>query len=209
MSRYRAERCDPAARRVLAAAAREATARGDDSVATEHLLLALAGADPVTAALLEAARAGHAQLGQALSGRWSRRSGDDGQQLAALGVDLAQIRARAEQSFGAEALTYAAARARPPRPRRPLWSWISCSKPLPRRPHNPLAPAPPEPIPRMRRLLRRADRDARPGPVTPSHLLLALLNGQEPACELLTDLDIDLAALTAQARKTASTARRP
>lgn len=60
---------------------------------------------------------------------------------------------------------------------------------------SPLAGQPLELIPRVERLLSRAERAARPRPASPSHLLLALITGNEPACEILDDLGVDLEAL--------------
>ena len=55
-------------------------------------------------------------------------------------------------------------------------------------------------IPRVKRVLQRATRAAHPRPASPSHLLLALIAGKEPACEVLAELGVDLDALAASAR---------
>src|SRR5947208_16631816 len=157
------ERFDQPGTRVIKAAFSEAATLGDEAVATEHLLLALATADMATATLLLDAGAGAADLRRVLAARGWRptRRRDQEALLATLGVDLAEVRRRAEATFGAEAVSRAAWRVRRPRRRRPLWSWISCSKPLPRRRcDSPLAGQPLALIPRVKRLLERASQAA-------------------------------------------------
>ena len=66
---------------------------------------------------------------------------------------------------------------------------------------SPLAGQPLALIPRVKRLLERASREARPDLASPSHLLLVLVTGNEPACEILTTLGIDLTALAAATRQ--------
>jgi hypothetical protein len=197
------ERLDEPARRVVEAAVGVARERGDSAVGTEHVLFALATADAVTGRLLSEA-AGGADLSRVvLTGRGQRPGQPDHESLlATLGIDLAEIRRRAEDTFGADALTHAATTARPPRPRRPLWSRISCSTPL-RRPecNSPLAGQQIAMIGRVKKILDRATRAARPCLATPSHLLLALVSGDEPANETLADLGVDLDALADATRR--------
>jgi ClpA/ClpB-like protein len=198
------ERFDGSARKVLEAAFSEAARLGDDAMSTEHLLLALATADTVPGDLLAEAGAGASDLRRvfdATRGRRPSRRPDHETLLATLGIDLAEIRRRAEKTFGADAVDRAAQRVRPPR-RRPLWSCISCSKPLPRRRCTSLLVGQPLGlIPRVKRLLERASRAARPQLASPSHLLLALVTGHEPACEVLTALGVDLPALATATRR--------
>ena len=198
------ERFDQPAARVMKAAFSEAAMLGDDAICTEHVLLALATVDPVTATLLTAAGGGTADIRRVLAarGRLPNRRRDHQELLATLGIDLAEIRRRAEETFGEEAVTRAALRVRRPRPRRPLWSWISCRKPLARRRcDSPLAGQPLALIPRVKRLLERASHAARPRLATPCHLLLALVTGDEPACEILRALGVDLTALGSATRR--------
>jgi hypothetical protein len=56
-------------------------------------------------------------------------------------------------------------------------------------------------IPRVKRLLERASHAARPQLASPTHLLLVLVTGDEPAGELLTALGVDLPALAAATRQ--------
>lgn len=196
-------RLDQAAQHVLEAASFEAAALGEDAVGTECLLLALATADSVTAALLTERGGGIADLRRMIVATRSHRPRRDHETLLeTLGVDLAEIRRKAEQTFGADVISQAASRVRPARARRPLWAWVSCSKPPsgPRR-DSPLTSRPIDPIPRVKRLLARASRAARPGLVSPSHLLLALITGNEPASEVLDALGVDLHALASAARR--------
>ena len=197
------EKFDQAATKVIKAAFAEAANLGDDAVGTEHVLLALATATTVTAQLLEEAGAGPGDIRRVLAARhWQpNRRRDQATLLATLGVDLAEIRRRAEETFGAEAITRAAWRVRRPRRRRPRWSWISCNKPWSLGCESPLAGRPLVLIPRVKGLLERASREARPQLASPSHLLLVLVTGNEPACEILTTVGVDLSALAAATRR--------
>lgn len=198
------DRFDDSARRVLQAALDEAAAVGDDAMATEHLLLALATADQDTGRLLAEAGADPAEIRRVCerSGRGSNRRPDQETLLRTLGIDLAETRRRAHDTFGTDAVTRAARRSRPRRPRRPLWSRISCSKPLPRRRcDSPLAGQGVELIPRVKRLLERATRSARPELASPKHLLLALVTADEPACELLDAMGVNLPELAEAVRR--------
>ncbi|MGH8985993.1 MAG: Clp protease N-terminal domain-containing protein [Acidimicrobiia bacterium] len=47
----------------------------------------------------------------------------------------------------------------------------------------------------------RATREARPQSASPGHLLLALVAGNGPACEILTEAGVDLQALAAALRR--------
>jgi hypothetical protein len=197
------ERLDEPARRVVEAAVGVARERGESAVGTEHVLFALATADAVTAQLLTEA-AGGAELSGVVLARGGQGPGgpDHERLLATLGIDLAEIRHRVEDTFGTDALTHAAATARPPRPRRSLWSRISCSTPMRRTECNsPLAGQQIAMIGRVKKILDRATRAARPGLATPRHLLLALVTGDEPANETLADFGVDLDALAKAIRR--------
>lgn len=199
------DRLDQVARAAMEAAYREALDLGDDAIITEHLLLGLATADPGTARLLSTSGVDVNQLRAAMGINRARREvrRDHGALLATLGIDLSVIRDQAVHTFGADAVNRAASQARPRPSRRPLWSRISCSTPRRvRRCDSPLAGNQLGIIPRVKRLLHRADRDSRPGPVTPNRLLLALLEGNEPACERLAAAGVDLDTLTALTRRT-------
>jgi ATP-dependent Clp protease ATP-binding subunit ClpA len=95
------ERFTDEARHVVAAAQEEARALRADEVAPVHLLLALAAGGGPAGRLMQAAGLDADRLRSA-----ARRSGDplDADALAALGVDLDQVRAVAEAAFGPGAL---------------------------------------------------------------------------------------------------------
>lgn len=201
---------DPAAGHVLRSAQDEAARFGDNAVGTEHLLLALATADRTTARLLANGGVTAADLRHIrASRRQSRPQRDPDYQtlLAALGISADQVGRRAKETFGAAAVADAASRVRPRRPRRPLLTWISCSKPLPQPiGYSPLTGPRLEPIPRVTRLVKRAARAARPQPASPPHLLLELINGNEPACEVLAELGADLDEIGRATRRELETA---
>ncbi len=202
MSRNTYERLDDASKRVLEAAFTEAANMGEAVVGTESLLLALATADRLTERLLTAVGGSRADLHRVIVATRSpcpRR--DHETLLETLGIDLAEVRRQAKQTLGG-AVARAASQVRPSRPGRPWRTWISCTQPLAGpRPGSPLTGEPLELIPRVKRLLARATRAARPRLAPPSHLLLALITGNEPACEILDALGVDLDALAAATRR--------
>jgi hypothetical protein len=190
-------RLNEAAQHTLEAAFKEAAKRGDGAVGTETLLLALSTADNTTAGLLTRAGGDAAALQrEILAIRSPGPRPDHEKLLETLGIDLVEVRLQAKQTFGADLVVRAAMQVPPSRPRRHLWLWISCAKrPGGPRRDSPLAGQPLELIPRVERLLSRAERATRPRLASPSHLLLALITGKEPACEILDDLGVDLEAL--------------
>lgn len=199
------ERLDHAARRVLRSAQSAAAGLGDQAVGTEHLLLALASADRTTARLLAEAGTSVADLRRIMVDRREprpRRDPDFQTLLATLGIDAEEVRRRTEETFGGDAVADAVSRVRPRKVRRPVWTWISCSKPLPLPTnYSPLTGSHPEPIPRVRRLVKRAVRAARPQLAAPPHLLLALINGNEPASEVLTEYGVNLDEIARTTRR--------
>jgi hypothetical protein len=105
------ERFTDKARRVVIVAKTKATERGDDEIRPIHMLYGLASTDGVAARVLtglgvdaadverQLARtvsAGHAPLGDAAS--------DDAEALAAIGIDLDEIKRKIEENFGPGAL---------------------------------------------------------------------------------------------------------
>ena len=71
--------------------------------------------------------------------------------------------------------------------------------------NSPLAGQPLVLIPRMKRLLERATHAARPKLASPSHLLLAIVTGDEPAGEVLAAIGVDLTGLAAATRRQIAT----
>ena len=105
------ERFTDKARKVVILAKNKATERGDDQIRPVHILYGLAGTDGVAARALTAlgvdraavdrelarsAPEGRAPLGEAASG--------DAEALAAIGIDLDEIKRKIEDSFGPGAL---------------------------------------------------------------------------------------------------------
>ena len=105
------ERFTDRARKVVILAKTKATERGDDQIRPVHMLYGLVGTDGVAARALTAlgvdraavdrelarsAPEGRAPLGEAASG--------DAEALAAIGIDLDEIKRRIEDSFGPGAL---------------------------------------------------------------------------------------------------------
>jgi len=108
------ERFTDRARTVVLAAKTKAQERGDDEIHLVHMLYGLAASDGVAARALtalgvdaaaierELGRAGAA--GGAPGGGAADEGDDDAEALAAIGIDLDEIRRRIEESFGPGAL---------------------------------------------------------------------------------------------------------
>ncbi|MGH8862548.1 MAG: Clp protease N-terminal domain-containing protein, partial [Jatrophihabitantaceae bacterium] len=85
-----------------------------------------------------------------------------------------------------------------------------CSTALPRRRcDSPLAGNQLGIIPRVKRVLDRATRDARPRLLSPAHLLLTLVTADEIAREILDAQDADREAIAAAARQAISASETP
>ncbi|MEW2440502.1 Clp protease N-terminal domain-containing protein [Micromonospora marina] len=174
------ERFTDRARTVVHHALDEARAEGRRPVGTEHLLLGvLADRDSLAVRLLasggvdaDALRAGVARhLAQGVDGLGAA----DAAALREIGIDLAAIVARIEESFGPDALREAA-----PRPRR--W-WR-------RGPHHGTF------SPRAKKVLELSLREAlrlRHRHIGTEHILLGLLReGNGPAAAVLTEAGVDI-----------------
>jgi ATP-dependent Clp protease ATP-binding subunit ClpA len=122
------ERFTDKARKVVFLAKGKATERGDDQIRPVHMLYGLAAADGVAARVLAAlgvdAAAADRELGRApgaspgAPGPWDVEASGDAEALAAIGIDLDEIKRRIEDSFGPGALERV-----PLTPRGPL-NWI-------------------------------------------------------------------------------------
>ena len=145
------ERFTEAARTAVVRAQQEAEALGHDRIGSEHLLLGLAGDRGIAADVLGSLGADHAALRAAV--RSAPRNGLDADALAAIGIDLDEVRRRAEESFGPGALAGGrACRRGAHRGQRPF-------------------------TPRAKRTLERSVREAsalRAGHLGPEHILLGL-----------------------------------
>ena len=118
------ERFTEPARRVVVLAQEDARERGDQSIGSEHLLLALCGAGDTRGAALLAAQDVTVAAVEADLRRGERPGGPDlpdREALASVGIDLDEVRGRIEDAFGPGALesTRAAGRGR-----RRLWGHI-------------------------------------------------------------------------------------
>jgi ATP-dependent Clp protease ATP-binding subunit ClpA len=109
------ERFTDKARKVVLLAKGKATERGDDQIRPVHLLYGLAAADGVAARVLAAldvdAAAVDRELGRAggtppagVPGPGDMAASGDAEALAAIGIDLDEIKRRIEDSFGPGAL---------------------------------------------------------------------------------------------------------
>jgi len=105
------ERFTDKARKVVILAKKKATERGDDQIRPVHMLYGLAGTDGVAARALTAlgvdCAAVERELGRSVpEGRapLGEAAGGDAEALAAIGIDLDEIKRRIEDSFGPGAL---------------------------------------------------------------------------------------------------------
>ena len=103
------ERFTDKARQVVILAKGKATERGDGQIRPVHMLYGLAAADGVAARVLTSlgvdAAAVEREIGRASGAPSARQeAADDAQALAAIGIDLDEIRRRIEESFGPGAL---------------------------------------------------------------------------------------------------------
>jgi ATP-dependent Clp protease ATP-binding subunit ClpA len=121
------ERFTDRARKVVNLALAQAKERGDDQVRPAHMLYGVAAADGLGAWALTAlgvdAAAVERELARARGtapgppGSPSEAAGDDAEALAAIGIDLDEIKRRIEESFGPGALERVPQSRVPPAPR--------------------------------------------------------------------------------------------
>lgn len=196
---------DPATRDVLDRAQRQARELHHRYLGTEHVLLGLAQAGGPVADLLADRGCGpepvHAEILDYIGEGDPRHRA--GELLASLGIDLAEVRRRAEANFGSEAVAQVALSTRP---RRRLWpvihSWwrceqgAPCSSALLDRDWLGLAP-------RLKHILDAAQTTAAPAQATPRDLPAAILDeGKGVACRILVRRGVDLPELRAAVRST-------
>jgi ATP-dependent Clp protease ATP-binding subunit ClpA len=197
------ERLDADARRVFEIAQREAGALNHRYIGTEHVLMALALAGGGITDLLVARGCGGEQIRADIvaiigAGRPER---EPDALLATLGIDLDAVRRHAESTFGADAVSRAAVRARPRR--RSPWRrwWPGCDR------GQPCASALTGGrwfglAPRVKRVVEMATDRAAPAKATSAHLLLAILaEGEGVACQILTARHVDTVDLANETAK--------
>ena len=153
------ERFTQQAREVVVLAHEEARELGAEAIGTEHLLLALARDRGAAAGVLDGLGLDHAALRAELA-----RVGDglDAAALAAIGIDLDEVRRRVEAAFGPGRWPGAAAggcRSRPRPRRRSSWR---CARRCARRSRDRRRARP-----ARRRARRGQAADGRPGPLRP------------------------------------------
>ncbi|WP_353898905.1 Clp protease N-terminal domain-containing protein [Micromonospora harpali] len=177
------ERFTDRAREVVKQAAHEARAAGRRPIGTEHLLLAvLADPDNLASRVLSAAGVRAVDLRAAVARHTAEGDAGlaeaDAAALREIGIDLAAIVARIEESFGPDALRAAA-----PAPRR-RWGWRQRQ-----RPGGPFSP-------RSKKALELSLREAlrlRHRHIGTEHILLGLLReGGGPAALVLTEAGLGL-----------------
>jgi ATP-dependent Clp protease ATP-binding subunit ClpA len=160
------ERFTEKARAVVVLAQQEARGRGDDRIDTGHVLRALVAVpDNLAVAVLEAFSVRSADVGADLDARRSAADAPDATALAALGIDLDEVRRRVEEAFGPGALDRARRR------RRARWGG-----------HVPFARD-------AKKALALALREAvamRHNYIGTEHILLGLLHGGGAAHDVLT-----------------------
>lgn len=195
---------DFGARAVLDQAQRQARDLHHRYLGTEHVLLGLALVGGPIAGLLAERGCGAEQIRAEIvdyigEGHAVRQPGE---LLAGLGIDLTEVRRRAEATFGAEAVAQVALRTRPRRRRWPVihrW-WPGCDKGTPCSSAlldtNWLGIAP-----RLKRTLVAAQTNAAPAPVTASDLLAGIIDeGNGVACRILAGRGVELRELRAALR---------
>jgi ATP-dependent Clp protease ATP-binding subunit ClpA len=101
----------PAAKQAIMRAQDEAIALGDDFVGTEHLLLGMTGIPDSVAGQLLAESGLTADLARSAAGGTRSPAGTGAaiapeDALAAIGIDVAEIRRRADETFGPGAFVY-------------------------------------------------------------------------------------------------------
>ena len=180
------ERFDPDAREVLVRAQAEAHRLHHGWLGCEHLLLALTTDRAEARHTLNAYGVTHASVDRAID-RLVGRGVTDADALASIGIDLGEVRARADEAFGAGALDSVVITKR--RWRLPRRSTICGAARATR-----LLPAGKLPFtPRSKRCLQIAADLAEPDLVRVGHLAIALTSRTDTmAGEIIKHLDVDL-----------------
>ncbi|SNR62905.1 Clp protease N-terminal domain-containing protein [Actinomadura mexicana] len=173
------ERFTADARQTVTGAQAEARALRDRRIGTEHVLLALAGAEDATGRALREHGLAPDDL-RARIVRVDRAGGDvlDSDALRSIGIDLDAVREATEQSFGEGALDVPAGK---------LDRF--------RRGHIPFTPQAKKALElSLRHALRLGQKEIRSG-----HLLLGVLHdGDFPSVRLATEAGVDVEALRAE-----------
>jgi ATP-dependent Clp protease ATP-binding subunit ClpA len=172
------ERFTEKARTVVVLAQQDARERGDSAIDTGHVLRALfAVPDNLAVMVLEGFSVRQADVEADLAARPATApdgSAADADALAALGIDLDEVRRRVEEAFGPGALD---------RPRSPKRRWIGGHIPFAKEAKKALELA-------LREAIRLKQRS-----IHPAHLLLGILRAQSSGRALLLQAGVDIDAL--------------
>jgi ATP-dependent Clp protease ATP-binding subunit ClpA len=197
------DRFDDHALAALQDAQAQAIGLGHNYVGTEHLLLGIViNPDTTASHLLTAAGVDAEVIRRGIAKVVpipDRPFRDPAPLLSTLGIDLDEVRRRAESTFGADTVRRVAVQEAHRRRRDRRFRFRRCV---------PIAPSPLglDPLgftPRAKHTLELAAKEAdqRHPPATPTHLLLGILiEGKGLACDILADADVSLPDLTTAAR---------
>ncbi len=189
------DRFDDHALATVQTAQAQAIGLGHNYLGTEHLLLGISAKPDTSAARLLAAAGVDAEvIRQGIAKAVpipDRPFRDPAPLLSTLGIDLDEVRRRAESTFGADTVRRVAVREAQRRRRGRRFPFRRCVAIAP----SPLGLDPLGFTPRAKHTLELAAKEAdqRHQPVTPTHLLLGvLIEGKGLACEILAEAGISL-----------------
>jgi ATP-dependent Clp protease ATP-binding subunit ClpA len=193
------ERLDERSRRVLDLAQQHARDLGHHHLGTEHLLYGLACSEGIVADLLGERGCRPPDVTReivTLIGLGDPPNHQPDALLAALGIDLAQVRERVEATFGSDAVTRVITRTTPRRRWWPARRWWPGCRDGQLHPSTLLGTRWLGLAPRVKKVLHIAVQLSAPRPVPPELLLVAILDeGEGLACQILTRRGVDLTEL--------------
>ncbi len=192
------ERLDERSRRVLDLAQQHARDLGHNHLGTEHLLYGLACSEGIVADLLAERGCRPPDITREIitliGGARPNHRPDT--LLAALGIDLEQVRERVEATFGSDAVTRVITRSPPRRRWWPARRWWPGCRDGRAHPSTLLGTRWLGLAPRVKKVLHIAAQRSVPRPVPPELLLVAILDeGEGLACQILTRRGVDLTEL--------------
>ena len=192
------ERLDERSRRVLDLAQQHARDLGHNHLGTEHLLYGLACSEGIVADLLAERGCRPPDITREIitliGGARPNHRPDT--LLAALGIDLEQVRERVEATFGSDAVTRVITRSPPRRRWWPARRWWPGCRDGRAHPSTLLGTRWLGLAPRVKKVLHIAVQRSVPRPVPPELLLVAILDeGEGLACQILTRRGVDLTEL--------------
>ena len=193
------ERLDERSRRVLDLAQQHARDLGHNHLGTEHLLYGLACSEGIVADLLAERGCRPPDITReiiTLVGLGGPPNHRPDTLLAALGIDLEQVRERVEATFGSDAVTRVITRSPPRRRWWPARRWWPGCRDGRAHPSTLLGTRWLGLAPRVKKVLHIAVQRSVPRPVPPELLLVAILDeGEGLACQILARRGVDLTEL--------------